>query len=58
MEDLICPNCGKSGWQVNSTKEVCLCMKCGKIFELSEVNVWYKNTQLESKNIEYDRYNF
>ena len=50
---LYCPNCGKDSLQENSLKDKVNCVTCRKIFELTEVNVWYKDTIIEGANIEY-----
>lgn len=50
---MICPNCGKDTLQGNSLLDKVHCYTCKKIFELTEVNVWYKTTILEGEDAEY-----
>ena len=50
---MYCPNCGNDSLQDNREKTKCMCNRCRKVFELTEVNVWYKDTAIEGANIEY-----
>ncbi len=49
-----CPNCGYTYLQDNAVLNKALCGQCKKVFELTEVNAWYKHTQLEGANIEFE----
>ena len=52
---MICPCCCNNSLQENSLKDKVNCVKCRKVFELTEVNAWFKNTVVESCDIEYDK---